>query len=74
METGGPICINSEALKDVIRGNGCTLTNIATNLGIQTRTLTEKIEGKRDFWWHEIIILNRMLRLTPEEFHKIFGP
>lgn len=74
MDTGGPRSINPQALTNVINSSGVPMICIANNLGIQTNTLKEKIEGRRAFWWHEIVILNKMLRLTDEEFHKIFGP
>lgn len=74
METGGPMVINSAELKSVIASTGVTLIHIANNLGITSQSLTNKIEGKSDFWWHEVITLNKILRLTDDEFKKIFGP
>lgn len=73
MDAVGALVIDSEELKRIISENGVSLTHLANNLGIQTRTLKEKIDGRSDFWWHEVIILKKILRLTDEEFSKIFG-
>lgn len=74
IETGGPTCIDSAALREVIANSGVKLIHIANNIGITSQSLLNKIDGKSDFWWHEVIELNKILRLTPDEFKKIFGP
>lgn len=73
MESVGVIVHDSEALRELIERSGVSKIHIANNMKIQTRTLNEKIDGKRDFWWHEVLMLKRILRMTDEEFEKIFG-
>lgn len=74
IETGGPRVIDSKALREVIIDSGIKSIHIANNLGITHHSLMNKLDGKTDFWWHEVISLNKILRLTPDEFKKIFGP
>jgi len=73
MDTGGPAVHDSSLLRKTIEESGITMIHIANNLGIQSRTLLCKIDGKQDFWWHEVVLLRKILRLTDEEFKKIFG-
>ena len=73
MKTVGVIVHDSEALRELIERSGVSKIHIANNMKIQTRSLNEKIDGKRDFWWHEVLMLKRILRMTDEEFEKIFG-
>lgn len=73
METGGPVVIDTALLQKMIDESGVTRIHIANNLGVSPRTLANKLEGRQDFWWHEVTTLRRILRLTPDEFQKIFG-
>lgn len=73
METGGPMVIDSKLLREIIQNSGVTLIHIANNLGVTPRTLQVKIDGEQDFWWHEVLMLRKILRLTDDEFKKIFG-
>lgn len=70
---GGPYAIDSIALRKIVEDSGITMIHLSNNLGITPRTLTAKLDGEQDFWWHEVIMLRKILRLTDEEFEKIFG-
>ena len=73
MDAVGTIVHDPDALQDMIRKSGITKTHIANNLGINQTTLDAKISGRNDFWWHEAVMLKNILRMTDDEFKKIFG-
>lgn len=55
-----------------VRSKGLTLEKIAEYLGINSATLTRKMNGKSDFTRNEIEMLRKKLALTTEELQLIF--
>lgn len=51
---------------------GMTLENIAKTLNTSTATLSRKINGKGDFFRHEIETISKLLKLSSEEILRIF--
>lgn len=55
-----------------VRANGLTLEKVACYLGINSATLTRKMNGKSDFTRNEIELLRQKLSLSANELQAIF--
>lgn len=61
-----------EKIAIIIDNSGASRVNVARRLGITSKSLYNKLEGKTDFKAEEIITVAEMFRLTREEVGDIF--
>lgn len=61
-----------EKIAIIIDNSGVSRVNVARRLGITSKSLYNKLEGKTDFKAEEIITVAEMFRLTREEVGDIF--
>jgi len=64
--------IDTVRLVETIRARGLRLDFIAEKLNISRQTLSDKINGKKQFKLCEIQMLVKVLNLTPDEIDAIF--
>ena len=64
--------VTNNKLEDAINKSGFKLGYIAKTLNISRGALYNKIRNKTDFYSREIIILQKILKLTDKEVSEIF--
>lgn len=64
--------MNHELLKDTIQDRGVKVSVLADKIGISRQSLYLKLSGERTFDQGEIMSIKTTLRLSDEEFMKIF--
>lgn len=64
--------MNYNELNAEIARNGLTIPQLATEIGINKKTLYQKMKGKTEFKRSELIILKSKLNLTDERANQIF--
>lgn len=64
--------MNNDLLKEVIKDRGIKITSLADKIGITRQSLSQKLNGEREFAQGEILAIKNNLRLSDEEFMLIF--
>ena len=64
--------MNNDLLKKVIQDRGIKITSLADNIGISRQSLSQKLNGEREFTQGEILAIKTALRLSDTEFIQIF--
>lgn len=64
--------MNNDLLKEVIKDRGIKITSLADKIGITRQSLSQKLNGEREFTQGEILAIKNNLRLSDEEFMLIF--
>lgn len=64
--------MNNDLLKKVIQDRGIKITSLADKIGISRQSLSQKLNGEREFAQGEILAIKNNLRLSDEEFMLIF--
>jgi len=64
--------MDKELLKYRIKAAGKTYDDIAEELGVSSRTVQAKVNGKRDFTLTEIKGIAKSLNICSDEFMRIF--
>lgn len=64
--------MNNDLLKEVIQDRGIKITSLADKIGISRQSLSQKLNGEREFAQGEILAIKNNLRLSDEEFMLIF--
>lgn len=64
--------MNHDLLKKVIQERGIKITSLAENIGISRQSLSQKLNGEREFSQGEIFAIKSFLRLSDSEFILIF--
>jgi len=59
-------------VKRLMQKNNITLEELAKKIKIRSTVLSEKIEGKREFYIDESIEIGKVFDLTVDEFAKVF--
>lgn len=59
-------------VKKLMQKNNITLEELAKRIKIKSTTLSEKIEGKREFYVNESIEIGKVFDLTVDEFANVF--
>ena len=64
--------MNNDLLRQVIQDRGIKITSLAEKVGISRQSLSQKLNGEREFAQGEILAIKNNLRLSDEEFMQIF--
>ena len=64
--------MNNDLLRQVIQDRGIKITSLAEKVGISRQSLSQKLNGEREFAQGEILAIKNNLRLSDEEFMLIF--
>lgn len=48
-------------------------SQIAEAIGISNTSMTAKMQKKTRFYWNEVVIISKLLDLTPEETFEVFA-
>lgn len=64
--------MNNDLLKKVIQDRGIKITSLADKIGISRQSLSQKLNGEREFAQGEILAIKNTLYLSDEEFMQIF--
>ena len=63
---------NSALLRDKIKESGYKLQYLANSCGLSYQGFIRKVDNKSYFNAHEIVILRKILKLSPDEIELIF--
>lgn len=64
--------MNNDLLRQVIQDRGIKITSLAEKVGISRQSLSQKLNGEREFAQGEILAIKNNLRLSDDEFMQIF--
>ena len=64
--------MNNDLLKEVIKDRGIKLTSLADKIGISRQSLSQKLNGEREFTQGEILAIKNNLQLSDLDFVLIF--
>lgn len=60
-------------LKSKMKEKKVKAMQIAEALGISNTSMTSKIQKKTRFYWNEVVIISKLLDLTPDECFEVFA-
>ena len=64
--------MNNDLLRQVIQDRGIKITSLAEKVGISRQSLSQNLNGEREFAQGEILAIKNNLRLSDDEFMQIF--
>ena len=64
--------MNNDLLKEVIKDRGIKLTSLAEKIGISRQSLSQKLNGEREFNQGEMLAIKNNLQLSDLDFVLIF--